>query len=170
MNNMIGLIYGVAHVLPEDPWCLVDDDQPLDSISSPIISYVRWQALRETSEGDELSCGVRLGPDDDPETVAPWLDTLPLIALEFPSFRDGRAYTQANLLRTRYGYKGDLRATGDVLRDQLGLMRHCGFSSFAVREDKSVTEALKGLFGFDMIYARSATSPEPLFRRRGLKS
>ncbi|MBV1788665.1 DUF934 domain-containing protein [Marinobacterium sp. D7] len=169
MNNTIGLINGVAHVLPEDPWCLVDDDQPLDSISSPIISFARWQSLREKGDLDQLSCGVLLGPDDDPETVAPGLDTLPLIALEFPSFRDGRAYTQANLLRTRYGYKGDLRATGDVLRDQLGLMRHCGFSSFAVREDKSVLEALKGLFGFDMIYARSVTNPEPLFRRRSAK-
>ncbi|GGB85479.1 hypothetical protein GCM10011352_09140 [Marinobacterium zhoushanense] len=170
MNNTIGLKNGVAVVLQEDPWCLVDDDQPLDGISSPIISFARWQALRETGEEGQLSYGVLLGPDDDPEAIAPWLDTLPLIALEFPSFRDGRAYTQANLLRTRYGYKGDLRATGDVLRDQLGLMRHCGFSSFAVREDRSVSEALKGLFGFDMIYARSVTNPEPLFRRRSAKS
>lgn len=65
------------------------------------------------------------------------------------------------------GFKGELRAVGEVLRDQLIHMRHCGFTSFAVRSDKSAKDALKGLAGFDMIYARSVTTPEPLFRRRG---
>ena len=92
---------------------------------------------------------------------------LPLIALEFPSFRDGRAYSQAYLLRTRLGWQGELRAVGDVLRDQLSHMRQCGFDAFAVREDKSATDALKGLNGISVLYGRSVLEPRPLFRRRG---
>jgi uncharacterized protein (DUF934 family) len=91
---------------------------------------------------------------------------VPLIALDFPSFRDGRAYSQAYLLRTRMGWQGELRAIGDVLRDQLSHMRQCGFDAFAVREDKSAEEALKGLAGTSVLYGRSVIEPRPLFRRR----
>ncbi|TCK09141.1 DUF934 domain-containing protein [Marinobacterium mangrovicola] len=167
MNNTLGMIDGVATHLVDDDWVLVDDEQERATGGKAILSLERWKK-RVLVEGEETdSCGVLLGPDDELEEVFPWIDRIPLIALQFPSFRDGRAYSQANLLRTRYKFKGDLRAVGDVLRDQLALMRHCGFSSFVVREDKSVADALKGLEGFDLIYAGSAANPEPLFRRRG---
>jgi uncharacterized protein (DUF934 family) len=107
-----------------------------------------------------------LGPDDEVEHLQPWLATLPLIALDFPSFRDGRAYSQAYLLRTRLGWQGELRAIGDVLRDQLSHMRQCGFDAFALRADKSAEDALKGLAGMSVLYGRSAIEPRPLFRRR----
>lgn len=113
-------------------------------------------------------CSFRswLAPDDEPEELAPWLAGLSLIALEFPSFRDGRAYSQAYLLRSRLGWQGELRAVGDVLRDQLSHMRQCGFDAFAVREDKSAADALKGLNGISVLYGRSVLEPRPLFRRR----
>jgi uncharacterized protein (DUF934 family) len=107
-----------------------------------------------------------LGPDDEVESLKPWFSHLPLIALDFPSFRDGRGYSQAYLLRTRLGWTGELRAVGDVLRDQLSHMRQCGFDSFAVREDKSAEDALKGLAGMSVLYGRSVIEPRPLFRRR----
>ncbi|MCY1525939.1 hypothetical protein D9M68_609400 [compost metagenome] len=91
---------------------------------------------------------------------------MPLIALDFPTFRDGRGYSQAYLLRTRLGWQGELRAIGEVLRDQLSHMRQCGFDAFAVRQDKSVEDALKGLAGISVQYGRSALEPRPLFRRR----
>jgi uncharacterized protein (DUF934 family) len=91
---------------------------------------------------------------------------VPLIALQFPIFRDGRAYTQAYVLRVRLGWQGELRAVGDVLRDQLSHMRQCGFNSFAIRADKSAADALKGLAGISVLYGRSVIQPSPLFRRR----
>lgn len=170
MNNTLGMIGGVATHLIDDDWMLVNDEQELPAGAKEILSLERWKKRLLVDGAHTDSCGVLLGPDDEPEEMFPWIDRVPLIALQFPSFRDGRAYSQANLLRTRYRFKGDLRAVGDVLRDQLALMRHCGFSSFAVREDKSVADALKGLEGFDLIYAGSAANPEPLFRRRGPSS
>ena len=91
---------------------------------------------------------------------------VPLIALDFPSFTDGRAYSQAYTLRSRLGWRGELRAVGEVLRDQLSHMRQCGFDAFAIREDKSCEEALKGLAGISVQYGRSVLEPRPLFRRR----
>ena len=107
-----------------------------------------------------------LAPDDDPEELIWRLKEPALIAIDFPSFRDGRGYSLAYLLRSRLGWRGELRAVGDVLRDQLAHMRQCGFDAFAVREDKSVEDALKGLAGLSVLYGRSVIEPRPLFRRR----
>ena len=94
------------------------------------------------------------------------IDGVERIDLNFPNFTDGRAFSQAYLLRTRMGWRGELRAIGDVLRDQLSHMRQCGFDAFAVRADKSAEDALKGLAGMSVQYGRSVIEPRPLFRRR----
>lgn len=154
MINLLKLEQGVARIVRDDPWVLVRDGGPSSGpLILPLASCVPGQA-------------VWLGPSDEVEQLQPWLDTVPLIALDFPSFRDGRAYSQAYLLRTRMGWQGELRAIGDVLRDQLSHMRQCGFDAFAVREDKSAEEALKGLAGTSVLYGRSVIEPRPLFRRR----
>jgi uncharacterized protein (DUF934 family) len=167
MENTIVIVDGVATAIDDDPWNIVSQNISSNLTAYEIIAFIDWQKHLDSQPPQDISkLGVSLQPDDDPAVLTPWVSTLPLIVLEFPSFKDGRAYTQAALLRTRYGFKGDLRAVGDVLRDQLAAMRHCGFSSFNVRKDKSAVDALKGLTGFDMIYARSVTNPEPLFRNR----
>lgn len=154
MNNLLRLEQGEARLVADDPWVLVRDDVPAGgALILPLASYTPGH-------------GVWLGPDDEVEQVLPWLATLALIALDFPSFRDGRAYSQAYLLRTRMGWRGELRAIGDVLRDQLSHMRQCGFDAFAVRADKSAEDALKGLAGMSVQYGRSVIEPRPLFRRR----
>jgi uncharacterized protein (DUF934 family) len=163
MNNLIRIVEGEARVVERDPW-EIRDDRDATVTDNSILPLDRWQALTDSTRA---RAAVLLDPDDDPEALLPWLDRIELIALAFPSFRDGRAYTQAVLLRSRLGFEGDLRAVGDVLRDQLAAMRHCGFSSFAVREDRCAEDALKGLRHFDRIYARSVLNPEPRFRRRG---
>ncbi len=143
MSNLIRLVDGQAVVEQDDP-------------ALRIVPLAQWQA------GE----GLLLGPDDDVESLQPLLADVAMIAIDFPSFRDGRGYSQAYLLRRRLGWQGELRAVGDVLRDQLSHMRQCGFDSFAVRADKSVEDALKGLAGMSVLYGRSAIEPRPLFRRR----
>ncbi|MDZ5435882.1 DUF934 domain-containing protein [Pseudomonas fluorescens] len=159
MNNLLRLEEGVARIDADDPWQLVrsiDTGLPAGALILPL---ARWLENPQHN-------AVWLGPDDEVESLKPWFAQLPLIALDFPSFRDGRAYSQAYLLRTRLGWTGELRAIGDVLRDQLSHMRQCGFDSFAVREDKSAEDALKGLAGMSVLYGRSVIEPRPLFRRR----
>ena len=165
MKNIISLNSNNPEIIIQDEWQLLQSGDPI--LNTKVILPLRdW--LEKTSESEKAThqYSVWLAPDDEVEVLEPWLNCLPIIAIQFPSFRDGRGYTQAYMLRTRLGWKGELRAFGDVLRDQLSHMRHCGFTSFAVREDKSVTDALKGLAGMSVVYGTSAIEPRPLFRRR----
>jgi uncharacterized protein (DUF934 family) len=107
--------------------------------------------------------GVQLEPADEPSAV---LTQAPLIAVHFPNFKDGRGYSIATLLRSRYAFKGDLRAVGDVLIDQLFLMRRVGFSSFALRADQNAERSAAALQDFSEVYSRAVDQPLPLFRRR----
>ena len=112
--------------------------------------------------------GVWVDSHELAETLAESIDDLnrfPLIAIAFPRFADGRGYSNATLLRTRFGYKGELRAIGDVLKDQLFYMKRCGINSFAVRADKNLESAMKSLRDFDVTYQCSVDQPQPLYRR-----
>ncbi|MFQ6574089.1 DUF934 domain-containing protein [Pseudomonas sp. UM16] len=160
MRNVIALRNGEAQRLSEDAWQLVREPVTALPEGLLIVPLNTWLAQPNGRNG------LWLGPDDEIETLQPWLPHVPLIAIDFPSFRDGRGYSQAYLLRTRLGWQGELRAIGDVLRDQLSHMRQCGFDSFAVREDKCAEDALKGLAGMSVLYGRSVIEPRPLFRRR----
>ena len=110
--------------------------------------------------------GVWLAPDADPQALAADIGSLPLIAVDFPQFTDGRGYSIARLLRERYGFAGELRAIGEVLRDQLFYLRQCGFNAFAVRSERNLEDALRGLRDFSDSYQATAATPLPLFRRR----
>ncbi len=110
--------------------------------------------------------GVLLEPHDDPAALAATLERLSLVAVRFPKFGDGRGYSTARLLRERYGYRGELRAVGDVLRDQLLFMKRSGFDSFSLRDDQDPDEALAAFDELSEEYQASNTQPQPLFRRR----
>lgn len=114
-----------------------------------------WQKHVGANSG-RGALGVRLSPTDDPALIANDLDKLALIAVEFPAFADGRGYSTATLLRDRYGYKGELRAVGDVLRDQIFLMSRSGFTTFALREDQNVDKALAAFNDFSSYYQHAA--------------
>lgn len=118
------------------------------------------------ADAQRAGLGVWLAPTDEPGEFAPHLPTLALVAVDFPSFRDGRGYSTAALLRSRYGFRGDLRAIGDVLVDQLFYLRRVGFSSFALRTDQDPAAALAALQVFSDAYPPSADQPLPYFRRR----
>ena len=93
------------------------------------------------------------------------LGRLALVAVDFPKFSDGRGYSTAFNLRKRLAYTGELRAIGDVLRDQLWPLSRVGFDAFATRQDRSIIDALKGLTVFSETYQASVDQPLPLFRR-----
>jgi uncharacterized protein (DUF934 family) len=111
------------------------DGSGLDSLPTGvalIVSLKQWQAHRETLLAGGPPLGLRLRTDQPPRLVASDLHHFALIALEFPRFRDGRAYTHARMLRERFHFAGEVRAVGDVLQEQLHFMQRCGFDSFEV--------------------------------------
>ncbi|PXW23620.1 DUF934 domain-containing protein [Paraburkholderia caballeronis] len=159
----------------EDSWTVVRaaDDGALPEVAAlpagkVIVPLALWQGSRDAlvaAKGrDEL--GVWLAPDSEPADLANDFDRLALIGVDFPVFRDGRGYSIARLLRERYGYNGELRAIGDVLRDQLLYLERCGFDAFAVRADKDIQDALNAFGEFTIKYQGAVDDPTPLFRRR----
>jgi uncharacterized protein (DUF934 family) len=93
------------------------------------------------------------------------INQLPVIALHFPRFTDGRGFSMATLLRSRYGFRNQLRAIGDVLRDQLFYMQRCGFNAYAIRADRSAADALASLRDFSEPYQGAVDIPQPVWRR-----
>lgn len=129
-----------------------------------IVPLKVWQAQRQTLQG-RAEIGVWLDSDERAEELQGELERFAVIAVNFPKFADGRGYTLAYRLRVRLGYKGELRAIGDVLRDQMFYMQRAGFDAFQPRADKDIREALKGLSDFSVCYQGSADEARPLFRR-----
>jgi uncharacterized protein (DUF934 family) len=108
---------------------------------------------------------VRLEPDEDARLLIPHLDRLALIEIAFPKFRDGRGYSSARILREA-GYKGELRAQGDVLVDQIAFMRRCGFDSFAPESSLNDQAVAAAFARYDHVYQRAADAVVPVWRLR----
>lgn len=125
-----------------------------------------WLAHREALLKRREPLGVWLKPDDDPARLEDDVEALSLIAVFFPKFTDGRGYSTAVLLRTRLGYKAELRAFGDVGRDQLFYLRRCGFDAFGLAAHRDPESALDSLQPFSVRYQASVDEPVPLFRKR----
>jgi uncharacterized protein (DUF934 family) len=118
--------------LVSDEFRLLTDDEPLPGPGAVMVTLARWQKEREALLARQAPIGVRLKSDESPEAIAGDLGRLALVALEFPKFRDGRAYSNARILRERYGFGGELRAVGDVLMEQLHFMLRTGFNAFEI--------------------------------------
>ena len=148
----------------DDGWTLLAPDAPIPPSGDVIVSVAQWTAHIAAPSERSGQLGVVLHSDELPEQIQ-HLDRLPLIAIDFPKFGDGRGYTSARLLRQRFGYKGELRAVGDVLRDQLFYMARCGIDSFALKAGKDIEGALAAFDDFSVAYQAAADDPRPLFRR-----
>lgn len=120
--------------LIDDSWTLVGDDDPLPGSGGVIVSAERWAHDRRALQGRNAPIGLDLPNDRSPLDFAHELTAFSLIRLTFPAFTDGRAYSSARLLRERLGFTGEIRASGQVLRDQYPLMLRCGFDAFEVAE------------------------------------
>ena len=153
----------------DETWHLLPKDTTFDSLSNCddlIVPLVLWREHGHALKARDGGLGVWLDSDEEAEEIGSDVDQFQVIALNFPAFTDGRSFSNARLLRDRYGFKGELRAIGDVLRDQLFYMHRCGFDAFAIRADKDPYEALEGLKDFSVTYQAAADEPLPLFRRR----
>jgi uncharacterized protein (DUF934 family) len=148
-----------------------DSWQRLDGAGVPpagdvIVPLAVWLAERERLLARAGRIGVLLEPGDDPAALAADLAHLGLIAVNFPAFTDGRGYSTARLLRERHGWRGELRAVGDVQRDQLFYLARVGFDAFQLKDGADVDDALSAFADFGETYQAAVDQPTPLFRRR----
>ncbi len=126
----------------EDAWTKLDDAEPAPPAGAIIVSFKRWSAERERLSARADPVGVSIAAGADALAQLPEAAQRPLVALSFPKFADGRAFSYGGLLRERFRFAGELRAVGDVLIDEIPLMRRCGFTSFEV-SDASTLRALR---------------------------
>lgn len=166
---MPDVIYQDGSIRPDD-WVVVPRPAEGESLNIPeqtraLIPADLWLAGYEHFTGRD-DIGVWLDSHDEPEILAGKTGELPVIAVNFPKFSDGRGYSIARLLRERLGYDNELRAIGDVLLDQLQFMKRCGFDTYALRPDKDINKAAKCLNFFSQGYQAATDTDLPLFRRR----
>lgn len=135
---------------------VADDETPPEG--AIVVSLKRWQAERAALTARNAPLGLRLAADQSPEALGPDVHHFAVIELEFPKFRDGRGYSWARLLRQRMGYKGEIRATGDVLRDQWLFMSRCGVDAFDVRPGTRIEDFRAALGEQTIFYQPSADS------------
>lgn len=150
----------------EDRWVAVADDAELSGEWPVIVSLARWRRDRDLLTARNAPVGIRLSSDDPLNEIAPDLDRFFLIALEFPAFTDGRPYSTARLVRERHGFTGELRAVGQVLRDQAQFLARCGFDSFELPEGSDAEGWLRGLGGIAVHYQRASDGTTAIPEKR----
>jgi uncharacterized protein (DUF934 family) len=143
----------------EDSWQHIADDAELPAAGDITVSVQRWQQDRKTLLARQGGLGIRIGNEVPPDGIIDDLQHFSLIAIEFPKFRDGRGYSYARLLRERYGYKQEIRAIGNVLRDQLLPMARCGINAFEMEAGRSLENALNAFNDFSVQYQPAADGP-----------
>ena len=149
-----------------DTWTLLQEGEAFPACGDVIVPLSLWLGKREVLLKRVGRTGVWLKPEDEPALLATDFAVLPLIAVHFPAFTDGRGYSTARLLRERHGFGGELRAFGDVLRDNIFYLSRVGFDAIALREDQDAAQALGAFGDFSEAYQSSVERPQPLFRRR----
>ena len=158
-------LQGGRMVLANDAFTQVADDQDLPP-GDVIISLTRFQSEGEALLSEGRQVGVRLAPSEEVEDLAYDLPRLAVIELEFAKFRDGRPYSSARVLRGRMGWQGELRAVGDVLREQALHMVRCGFDAFEPADGSTAADWTHVAHRFRHVYQRAADGLAPAFVER----
>lgn len=149
----------------ENSFTFVADEAAIPASGNIIVTIERWLNEQELLEQHDGQVGVQIAGHHDPRDLAENLLPRPLIALDFPSYQDGRNYTHARILREQLGYKGELRARGDVQRDQLFYLWRCGIDAMELSPNVKLESALRAFSDFTVTYQPAADEPDPLFRR-----
>ena len=145
---------------------LADDEEAGVDDGDLLVSFTRFQTDGDAWLAEGRRVGVRLKPDEPVEGLAYDLPRVALVALDFPKFRDGRAFSAAALLRGRYGYAGEVRAVGEVLRDLAKDMVRCGFDAFEPADGSTPEQWAASAFRFRHVYQSAADRRAPAFRER----
>jgi uncharacterized protein (DUF934 family) len=143
---------------------LLNTEGPVQDTELTQVTLEEWKENRDSLSGQNLE--LTLESSETADLIGDDSASFQRISINFPKFADGRGYSAARLLRERFAYKGELRATGDVLIDQLYFMKRCGFDTFALRDDQIVEDAIAAFSTFTVNYQNDANDQQPLFRRR----
>ncbi len=149
-----------------DRWTHAGDGDPLPPDQPVTVSMARWQRERDHLLARAAALGIRLNSDQLAADIGADAAHFALIVLVFPSFRDGRPYSTARLLRERYGFRGELRASGDVLRDQLLFMQRCGIDAFDIADDDAAEAWRQAMAEISVVYQPAADQRVPVTRLR----
>ena len=157
--------------LANDQWTLLKEASGPEVLAALrgknlIVPLSFWQLYQDELGDYEGVLGLWLDSNESIEPIQSQLPLFPIIALNFPVFTDGRSYSNARALRQEFDYEGEIRAIGDVLRDQLFYMLQCGFNSFSLRHDQDTEACLEAFADFSENYQATAINEQPLFRRR----
>ena len=149
-----------------DAFVHVADDAEIPRDGAMLISSARFLADPQTLSRRAGKIGVIWPNNRDVDDLVPYLDRLAAVALVFPTFRDGRAYSQARLLRERYLYRGELRATGQVLRDQFVFMLRAGFDAFDVKKQPDAEAFAQTVQRYSVFYQPTGDGKLTALHRR----
>ena len=152
--------------LIDDPWSHIADEVAIPASGQVIVGLRRWREERDSLIKRKDPAGVRLQSDHTAGDVADDLEHLGVVALAFPVFKDGRAYSNARRLRERYGYTGEIRAIGNVLRDQYLFMLRCGFDALEVKEGETEKGWQKATKAFSVFFQPAADDQETVVSLR----
>ena len=152
--------------LIDDPWSHIADEVAIPASGQVIVGLKRWREERDSLIKRKDPVGVRLQSDHTAGDVADDLEHLGVVALAFPVFKDGRAYSNARRLRERHGYTGEIRAIGNVLRDQYLFMLRCGFDALEVKEGETEKDWQKATKAFSVFFQPAADGQETVVSLR----
>lgn len=155
-----------GRLVGEDAFQPVADDAALPASGAVLVTYARWQAEKEHLSGRNDPLGIVLPNNLDVRDFGAEAERFDLIVLQFPKFSDGRAYSQARLLRERFGYKGELRATGHVLQDQLWHMQRSGFDAFEIPRPDAAEVFSKASRTFSHVYQPTGDGRVSVLKQR----
>lgn len=164
---------GAVELTVDSPWVRVKDGEELPDKGALLVPLSVWLTERDALRQRPDAVGVWLSSDTDAsladwaETISEDLFSLPVVAVDFPAFGDGRGYSLASLLRQRHGFTGELRAIGDVLVDQVPAMVRVGFDAFDVVKDEDVPLIETALTRFSHVYQTATDGRRTIWQRRG---
>ena len=164
MPTLIELKDGVCRGV-EDPFTHVADDQDLPP-GDVIISLTRFSAEGDVLISQGRAVGVRIEPDEEVEALAYDLPKLAVVAVAFPKYRDGRGFSSARLLRERFGFKGEIRAVGEVLREEANFLTRCGCDSFEPADGSTPEQWAHAANRHRHVYQRASDGRTPAFTER----
>ena len=165
MSTLIKLTGG-RPAWANDPYADIADEDAVPADGGVIVSLTRLLAEADALLGSGRPVGVRLATDEAVEALEPYLPRLSLVALVFPKFRDGRHYSSAMLLRERFGFKGEVRAAGEVLREQAGFMVRCGMDAYMPSDGSTPDDWAKAASRYRHVYQTAADGQAPAFALR----